>query len=243
MKPIDIIKKMLKIASPIMIGYFPIAMAFGILSKSNGLDLIETTAFSLILYAGASQFIGVSMLAMGSGFSEIVIATFLLNFRHFFMSASLSTKLKNNKSRLRPFIAFGVTDEVFSLLSFNEEALEDDLILGVEVLAYSSWVVGSVMGYILGNFMPMLLQMSMGIGLYAMFIAIIVPELKKDHAGVALFVLSGIVNTLLSYFTEMPQGWCIIISIMVASVTGVIVFDKRKVNNRVEDMVCEVHHE
>lgn len=239
----NVIKKSVKTAIPIMIGYFPIAMAFGILSKGNGLDLLETAGFSLILYAGASQFIGVSMIAIGSGFSEIIIATFLLNFRHFFMSASLSTKIKNKKSKLRPLIAFGVTDEVFSLLSFTQEDLGDEMLLGVEFFAYSSWVLGTIMGYILGNFMPELLQISMGIGLYAMFVAIIVPELKKSNVAVVLFLLSGLLNTLLNYFTSMPQGWCIIIAILVSSVIGVLLFDEKAMAYKMKELNCEVDHE
>lgn len=78
---------------PVVIGYFPVAMAFGILAKTEGFSLIEVVCFSFVLFAGASQFIGLSMMTLGAGFSEIIIATCLLNFRHFFMSASLSNQM------------------------------------------------------------------------------------------------------------------------------------------------------
>ena len=214
----------LKAAVPIMIGYFPVAMAFGILSKGGGLSFIETAGFSIILFAGASQFIGVSMLMLGAGIGEIVLTTLLLNFRHFFMSASLVSKLGHINKGLKPILGFFVTDEVFSVASFTEGELSDQYLLVLEIASYSSWVIGTIVGFLIGNILPPLLQMSMGIGLYALFASILVPELKKSSKAVVLASIAGAFNMFLRLMLKFPQGWSIVITIVLVSALGVVIY-------------------
>jgi len=216
----------IKAAVPIMIGYFPVAMAFGILAKGGGLVFFETIGFSFILYAGASQFIGVSMIIIGSGVGEIVLATLLLNFRHFFMSASLVQKLGHIQKSLRPILGFFITDEVFSVASFQDGEISESYLLSLEVLSYLSWVTGTAAGYIIGNFLPETLQVSMGIGLYALFVSILVPELKKSSKAIVLALLAGGMNSLLRYVVKIPQGWSIVLSIVLISSIGVLIYGR-----------------
>ena len=215
-----------KAGFPITIGYFPVAMAFGILSKGSGFDFLETMSFSFILYAGASQFIGVSMLALGAGFGEVVLATLLLNFRHFFMSASLVEKIDYIPKVLKPILGFFVTDEVFSVASFADGEITSSYLFSLEISSYSSWVIGTFLGFIMGNFLPELLQMSMGIGLYALFVSIIVPELKKSSKAVVLTIIAGVVNTIMRWGLKFPQGWSIVLTIVLVSAFGVVIYRK-----------------
>ena len=215
----------IKAGLPIVIGYFPIALAFGILSKTTGITLLESIMFSSIVYAGASQFMALTMIAMATGTLGIVITTFLVNFRHFLMSASISGKIKSKKISILPLIAFGITDETFSVASFSKERLVPGFMIGLELAAYLSWNTGTAAGYLLGSTLPESIQASMGIALYAMFIALVTPMAKKSLKIASLVILSGIVNSLVERFASVPRGWGIIIAIMSVSILGVFIFN------------------
>src|SRR6056297_183266 len=210
---------------PIVIGYLPIALAFGILSKTTGITLLESIMFSSIVYAGASQFMALTMIAMGAGTLGIVLTTFLVNFRHFLMSASIAGKIENEKKSILPLIAFGITDETFSVASFSKEKLTSGFMMGLELAAYLSWNTGTAAGYLLGSTLPESIQASMGIALYAMFIALVTPMAKKSLKIASLVILSGIVNSLVERFASVPRGWGIIIAIMSVSILGVFIFN------------------
>ncbi len=210
---------------PIAIGYFPIAMAFGILSRGTGLSLTETVGFSLILFAGAAQFIAVSMIAAGASWLEIVITTLFLNFRHFLMSASISSKAKIDHFWLRPLISFYITDESFSMASFAKGVLTEKYLLPMQIIAYLGWASGTAVGFILGAILPPLLQHAMEIGLYVMFVALLVPEMKKSMRALVLALLAGGINSILRLVLGLPQGWSIILSIVLVAGMGLLIFD------------------
>lgn len=123
--------------------------AFGAVATSNGLGLGQTGLMSLIVFAGASQFIAVGMLAGGAGAVSVVATTFLVNLRHLLMSASIAEKTSELSDRLLPLFSFGVTDETFALNS----AVDRHPIhyLGVNTGAYIGWVAGSVAGGLAGG--------------------------------------------------------------------------------------------
>lgn len=218
---------------PIFLGYFPIAMAFGILSRASGLTLLETLSFSFILFAGAAQFIAVGMIAAGVGAAEIIIAIFFLNFRHFLMSASLSAKTKFNHPILKPFISFFVTDESFSVASFANGHLNEHYLIPMQLLGYFGWGIGTGVGFVIGSILPPLLQKAMGIGLYVMFIALLVPEMKKTNKAITLSLMAGIINSILRIALNLPQGWSIVITIILVSFLGVIIYDRE--DNKTSD--------
>lgn len=217
---------------PLIIGYIPIAMAFGIVGKNIGLGLIETSCFSIFVFAGSSQFIAISLLAYNIGINEIILTTFLINFRHFLMSASLKNQFKDIKKRWFPFIAFGVTDEVFSVASLNKNLIKKEFLFPLQILAYLSWCIGTITGYILGNLLPVIITTALGISLYAMFTALLVGEVKKDFKIIKLITLSGLLNFLMIKQFEINQGWSIIISIIITSFYGIILFAEEEKNEQ-----------
>jgi len=214
---------------PIFLGYITVAITFGILSKNVGITMVDSILFSVLVFAGASQFIALNLLLLGVGVGEIVLTTLLVNFRHFLMSASLATKMTKDMKRWSPLIAFGVTDEVFSVASFKKGPITRKYILSLEFVAYTAWVSGTIIGYLVGGILPDMVRDSMGIALYAMFAAILIPEVKKSGRGVILVCLSGAVNTLCQYFFAFPQGWSIVISIVIVSSIGLFFFGKEVV--------------
>ena len=214
------VKDALKGGFPIFIGYVPPAIAFGILAKSCGITLLESFLFSAVVFAGASQFIALNLLMTGMGPGGIILTTLLVNFRHFLMSAYLSTRIGKIAKRYIFLIAFGVTDEVFSVLSFSKRELTKTFVFVLQLSAYSGWVSGTIAGYVLGGFLPEILTKSMGIALYSLLLAILLPELKTSGKAVCLVIASGILNTVLIKLDLLPDGWNIIVCILVIAFAG-----------------------
>ena len=208
---------------PVLIGYFPIAVTFGLLAKSVNISLIESFCFSAFVFAGASQFVGLNMFHAGIGAGEITLTVFLLNFRHFLMSAALASKSYFNRL-LIPVISFGVTDETFAVASMKKGGLSAGYLIALNFTAYTGWVTGTIAGYVAGDFLPADIQASIAICLYAMFVAILIPAVKKSFAAGAIAVIAGGLNSFLGYAGFISSGWNIIISILAASFAGMLLF-------------------
>ena len=214
------IKAGVRAGIPIFIGYFPAAVAFGILAKTCGVSLLETFMFSAVVFAGASQFIALNLLMTGMGPLGIILTILLVNFRHFLMSTYLATRIKEKKKRWYFPIGFWVTDEVFSVLSFTRGELTRSFVLIVEISAYSGWIAGTMAGFLLGGFMSPVLTQSMGVALYALLLAILMPEIKSSFRSLILAVASGAFNWLLVSMDLLPKGWSIIVCILVIAGIG-----------------------
>lgn len=220
------IKEGLIVGFPLTLGYFPVAMAFGILSKNTGISFGDTSLFSIMVYAGASQFMALDLILANVTTGGIILATFLLNLRHMVMSASLALKLDSFNKRWLPLVALGITDESFSVLSFTKGKLNLPFILSLQMSGYLSWVAGTMVGFLVGEILPQSLQTSLGIGLYAMFISLLAPEIKKSKDGLYLTLISGIIYILISHFKIFASGWDIILGIIISAILGVLILDK-----------------
>lgn len=225
------IKKGIVAAIPVLLGYLPVGIAFGLLAKNSGLDIRDTGLFSFIVYAGASQFMALDLIAAGVSTGSIILATLLLNLRHMVMSASLSIKLDNVGRKYLPILAFGITDETFSLLSFTKESLNTPFVLTVNILSYIIWGLSSILGFAVGEILPQSLQSSLGIGLYAMFVALLFPNFKSDKNTLKLSIMTAIIYIIIYKTGVFTGGWDIILGILVSSFVGVLVLKDRGVRD------------
>ncbi len=212
---------------PIFIGYFPVAVAFGILAKTIGLSTGDSLGFSVIVFAGASQFMALNLIKAGLSFGGIIMATFLLNLRHLLMSASLAAKIEGSSKRLLPVVAFGVTDETFAVAATNSQPARTSYFIALEGTAYLGWVSGTLVGYLAGSILPTSLQESMGIGLYALFAAILVPSFKKSGLIVALALGAGFIHTLFNWINLWPASWNLVVAIIISSLLGTLFIPSR----------------
>lgn len=217
------IKQGLRSAIPLIIGFFPVAMAYGLLSKSTHISFKDSSLFSILVFAGASQFMALDLIKAGTATGSIILATFFLNLRHLMMSASLSIKLKEIKKHWLFFIAFGITDETFSVASLTKNQINVPFLLSLCIPAYCSWVTGTMAGYLLGSALPDTLQSSLGIGLYSMFAALLIPEIKKSLSVLFLAIISGIIYASITFLNIIPSSWSIIVTIIAASTIGIMV--------------------
>ncbi len=207
---------------PVVIGYFPIAVTFGLLASEH-ISMAHAVCMSAWVYAGASQFMALGLIGAHSAATEIVAATFLMNFRHFIMSASLSQRVKRHRQAGTGLMAFWLTDETFSVAMALKKKLHPRFMLGLEIVAYVSWVSGTCLGFSLGAFIPPLLQESMYIALYALFVALLVPHVKGSLSILITAGFAAGINSLLQYFHIMKPGWSLVTAILSASVLGALI--------------------
>jgi 4-azaleucine resistance transporter AzlC len=198
-------------------------MAFGLIARNMEIGLGGACSMSMLVFAGASQFMALSLLGSGVGAGEIVVAALLMNFRHFLMSASLSRRVVRH-ARFLPLIAFGLTDETFVIASTQKEKLESGYLIGLESVAYSSWVGGTVLGYTLGQVLPEVLQRSLGISLYALFIAILIPAVRRSWRAALVAALAGLCHVVLRMLGLFSSGWNIIVAILLGAGMGAALF-------------------
>jgi 4-azaleucine resistance transporter AzlC len=203
-------KKGVQSGISIAIGYFPIAITFGLLAKTTGLTIIETVMMSLIVFAGASQYISLSLLTLGTGTFEIILTTFIVNIRHLLMSASLNEKCEDDRPVVKALYSFGITDETFSVAATKEGTVSTGYIFGVISVSYSSWVVNSGIGHLVGASLPSILQESMTVALYAMFIGLLVPSMRKSVKSIYLAGLAAIFNSIFTFAELLSTGWAIV---------------------------------
>lgn len=220
---IQMIQKGIAVGFPIMLGYLPIAITYGVLAKQAGMTLTELTLMSVFVFAGASQFMAVNMIAASAGVVEIIIATFVLNFRHFVMSLSFMNRLRGIGLNWKVPLSLGLTDETFAMSSLHpEEAKEDKGALFYTALiltAYFSWIMGSFLGGVLGEVIPAKLSQSMGIALYAMFVGLLIPSVKKEKRVGLIAIFAMLINVLFSQFTT--EGWAIVGGTVIGAASGI----------------------
>ncbi len=203
-------------AFPIIIGYFSISVAFGILAK----EYIGANAIlmSLIVFAGASQFIALQLITKNTSAALIVATTFLVNLRHILMSSYFTPFYRNVSKLKKALVAFGITDETFALASrrFQEGTGDTRYHLGLNFLCYSSWVGGTIVGLLFGSVVPGSIAEVLPFTLVALFISILVLNINtRLDVGIALF--SGVLATALIF---LPEGWNILLATLAACLAG-----------------------
>ena len=216
----------LKTSVPVMMGFIPVAIAFAIMASTAGLDGFESVAMSVMVYAGASQMMAVGMIAEGAGYLAIVVATFIMNFRHFIMSTCVFERLKRNGKKtglaMKLFCSFGVTDESFAIFTTSDTKKCDKwYFTGVFLGPYLSWILGTLVGVLLGAVLPEIVSNSLGIALYAMFIALLVPNVKGNIRLLAVVFITAVINLLLRFVID--ANWALIASTLIGAAIGVFI--------------------
>ncbi|MBC7109789.1 MAG: AzlC family ABC transporter permease [Archaeoglobi archaeon] len=215
------LKNGIEASSPIIMGYIPLGFAFGALAVMSGLSVLEASMMSLIVYAGASQFIAVEMISKGADAISIALVTFFVNLRHLLMSTSLSRYLRRVKKAEKIVLAHLITDESFSVSSilFPKDESFRLRLLGCGISAYFSWFLGTLCGAITASSLY-LGDLGLEFALPAMFSALLVWQFK-ERINIAVAILSGALTIalfpLLSYTA-------LFLSPLIASLFGVMVW-------------------
>ena len=221
-----ILKEGLNAGWPICLGYLPIGMAFGVLAQKAGLTPFQIGLMSIMVFAGSSQFIAVSMLSGGASAPAIIATTFVVNLRHVLMSSALAVYLRSARRRWLALFAYGVTDESFAvnLPRFHADRWSLSRALVVNHAANLTWFISTMAGGIGGRFIP---EGAFGIdyALIAMFICLLIYQIRKPiHLITAL--IAGL--TAVTLALVIPGNTYIVIASIVAATAGVIIQRKAK---------------
>lgn len=213
--------KGIKDGFPICIGYLSISFAFGIYACGCGLSIWEAVIMSITNLTSAGQLASVPIIVAGGTMAELAVSQLVINMRYALMSVSLSQKLgKSVKMFDRFIIAFANTDEVFAVASSNEGTVGKRYLYGLILTPPLGWTLGTLLGAAAGNVLPPMLVSALGIAIYGMFIAIVMPKVRSEKPT-ALCVGVAILLSCLFYYVPalkiIPAGFTIIICAVVAS--------------------------
>ena len=178
---------------PVCFGYFAVSFAFGIQAVGIGLSVFESAVLSAANVTSAGQFAALGIIAAGASYIELAFTQLIINLRYFLMSCALSQRISPKMSLPhRLGIAYGVTDEIFALSAAQPVPLSPYYNYGLIAVAIPGWILGTLFGAVAGNILPAVLTNALGVALYGMFIAIVVPPAKENKvvAGVALLAMA-----------------------------------------------------
>jgi 4-azaleucine resistance transporter AzlC len=210
----------LRAGIPVTIGYLPMAVAFGIVARAAGIGMAEATGMSVFVFAGASQYMAADLVASGVHPASIVLATLVLNFRHFLMSTHLGRRLRPGPAASLA-VGFVVTDETYVVGSLEPD-LTPGFFLGLGVAAWLGWVAGTVIGAAAAAAIPEFLARGMSVTLFAMFIALLAPAvMKRWQRGVVAVLGALLAWTGSRYLPGLGPGWRIVVAMVAASAVAI----------------------
>jgi len=211
---------------PIALGYFSVSFGFGIAAAKCGLSVFTASVISATNLTSAGQAAGIDIIAAGGALIEMILVQLTINIRYSLMAISLSQKLDRSFTTPHRLAAsYGITDEIFAVCSAQIEPLTPAYMYGMILVAFVGWVSGTAMGVSAGQLLPASVSSAMGIVLYGMFLAIIIPPAKKQRNVLFAVLLAAGVSFLMRYvFTMISGGFAVIISAAAASALAALIF-------------------
>lgn len=216
----------IKAGIPIGLGYLSVSFTFGIMAITYGLSWWQAVLISMLTVTSAGQLAGIGIMVHPGQYLEMLISQLTINVRYSFMSISISQKTDRKFSGIWKWIlGFMMTDEIFAVAS-QEKSVTRSFFAGLSVLPYLGWSLGTLLGAILGNILPDRLMSALSIAIYGMFVAIVVPEMKKSRPVILVVILACLFSCMFQYLPVLCQvsgGLAITIcSILAASIVSIL---------------------
>lgn len=221
-----------RLGLPIGLGYFPVSFTFGFLTVAGGLPWWIGVLISLTNLTSAGQFAGLNLILAGAGYVEVALTTFVINLRYMLMSLSLSQKIETGIPVWQRLIfSFGITDETFVLASMEKKSIKAAFMFGLILLPIIGWNIGTLLGACISGALPQALQNAMGIAIYAMFIAIIIPPARESGRILLIILIAVGIMCLMRYipvFGFISSGFRVIIATVAAAGIGARLYPKEE---------------
>ncbi len=220
--------KGLKDGIPIMLGYFAVSIALGISARNAGMTAPQATLASALIMASAGQYIGFTLIAASASYAEVMVMEAIANARYLLMSTALSQKV-DPKLPLRHRLLMGlwITDEIFGVSVSVEGRLNPYYNYGMAAVATPGWALGTLMGVVLGNVLPVRVVSALSVGLFGMFMSIFVPPMRKNRVIawlVAVSFAASYAMNALRWFDGISSGMKIILLTVVISLGAALMF-------------------
>lgn len=211
---------------PIALGYLSVSFGFGIIAVKSGLSVLAAAAISVTNLTSAGQAAGVTIIAAGGSLIEMALTQLVINIRYSLMALSLSQKLDDSFTTGRRLAAsYGITDEIFGVASAQPGKITASYMYGLIFISFIGWVSGTILGASAGQLLPENITNAMGIVLYGMFLAIIIPPSRKSRSICIVVAAAAAVSILFKYvFSVVSAGFAVIISAVAAAALGALLF-------------------
>ena len=223
---------------PIGVGYFAVSFALGIAARNAGFSALQASVMSAACSASAGEFAGITVVSAAGSLTQMALMQLIVNARYLLMSCALTQKLDEKLSTLhRMILANFVTDEIFGLSIGYPGTLNPFYTYGIISIAWPGWILGTCLGVIMGNVLPASVVSALSVGLYGMFLAIIIPPARKNRVIAALVPLSMAVSWLFSRLDRsgllrMSGGNRIILLTAVISLAAAVLFPREEETSR-----------
>lgn len=206
---------------PVGVGYFSVSFGFGAMAASQGIRVLDAALISLTNLTSAGQFAGLTLIVAGAGLWEIILTQLVINSRYALMSLALSQRLDSRIGLLpRLVIAFFNTDEIFALAMAQPQPLTVPFLLGLGLTPILGWTAGTLCGALAGSVLPLGIRTALGVMLYGMFIAIVVPPARQEKSVLAACMLALVLSSCFKWVSGLNQvsaGIAIVVSTVVAA--------------------------
>lgn len=225
-------KKGLVDGIPIALGYFAVAFTLGIVAKNSGLSAFQAMLAAALTNASAGGYAGFTLIGENASFLEMALTQLVVNARYLLMACALSQKLSPKTSTLhRSLIAFDVTDEVFGISVSVKGTLNPFYNYGAMTVSIPGWALGAFFGVIMGNVLPNSVVSALSVGLYGMFLAIIIPPARKNKIIAVLVMVSmalSLVFSKLPLLSSISSGMRVIVLTVLISLAAAVLFPREE---------------
>lgn len=222
----------LKDGLPIGLAYLSVSFTFGLLATEGGLSVFTAVLISLTNLTSAGQFAGLDIITLGGTLIELAVTTLIINLRYLLMSFTLSQRVDDNMSMFKRMIcSFGITDEIFAVICQKTEKVGVRYFLGLMTLPIFGWSTGTLIGAGASMLLPVSVRSALGIAIYGMFIAIIIPPAKKFKPYFIAIGISVAISCIFKYtpfLNLLSGGWVIIIASIVSAAVCAYFFPIKK---------------
>ena len=221
------------------LGYLSVSFSFGIMAVNSGLTWWQAVLISITNLTSAGQVAGVGIMASGGSPVEMAVTQLVINLRYSLMAISLSQKADSSMTvPARLANSYIITDEIFGLAS-TQETVGFKFMAGLGVLPVAGWTLGTFLGAILGNVLPAFVAASLAIGIYGMFVAIVLPVCRKSKTISIICIISVVLSIVFRYvpllYANVSSGFAMIICAVISALVGVFITPESKLSEEAED--------
>lgn len=213
---------------PIALGYLSVSFAFGIQAVAGGLSPLQAVLISMMNVTSAGQLAGLNLMLQGGSLMQMALSQLTINLRYALMSLSLSQRLDGSMTTPhRMLFAFCNTDEIFAVASSQPGKVGKWYLYGLMLTPYFGWALGTWLGAAAGTLLPQFVRTALGIAIYGMFIAIVVPPAREKRAVAVVVALAAGLSLCIRYIPALSfigSGYAIILCAVIAAGVGAALF-------------------
>ena len=212
---------------PIALGYFAVSFSLGIAARRAGFTPFQGFLVSLLNNASAGEYAAFAIIMANATYLEVAIITLIANARYLLMSCALAQRFAPGTPFWhRLLIGYDVTDELFGITIARPGSLNPYYTYGAILLAAPAWAIGTALGIIAGNLLPLRAVSALSVALYGMFLAIIIPPARKNKVIAALVTISMVSSYIFSrlpVISDISSGIrTIILTVAIAGIAAIL---------------------